>query len=119
MDEQRSPGRPVSVVIADSAAPPVGPPHLLERRPCADEARQEWVVGLTKPQAEDMLDWLEANGYPAGEVICREDGFAVRCPGFRAYRDKGGAIGLVIWATASPAGRPAGSAATPPRRSGG
>jgi hypothetical protein len=26
-------------------------------------------AALTKTEAEDLLDWLEANGYPLGEVL--------------------------------------------------
>jgi CheY-like chemotaxis protein len=40
----------------------------------------EWITGLTKTEAENLLDWLEANGYPPGEVDYETDkGFAVRC----------------------------------------
>lgn len=38
---------------------------------------QETVV-LTKIQAEEFLDWLEANGVEGREVICRDGGFVVR-----------------------------------------
>jgi hypothetical protein len=96
MDEQRSPASPVSVVIADEAALPFGPPHLLDRQAGAEVVRQgEWVVRLTKSQAEDVLDWLQANGFPPCELACREDGFAVHCPGLRAYWDKGRRIRVV------------------------
>jgi DNA-binding response OmpR family regulator len=48
-----------------------------------DRAEPRWVSGLTKAEAEDLLDWLEANGYPPAELSLREDGFAARCPGLR------------------------------------
>ncbi len=35
--------------------------------------------GLTKTEAEDWLDWLEANGYPQGELTHVDGkGFAIR-----------------------------------------
>lgn len=36
------------------------------------------VSGLSKTEAEDLLDWLEANGYEGRQVTIAEDGFAVR-----------------------------------------
>jgi CheY-like chemotaxis protein len=37
--------------------------------------------GLTKTQAEELLDWLEANGHPTGELSYRPwEGFGVRWP---------------------------------------
>jgi hypothetical protein len=37
-------------------------------------------AGLTKTEAEDLLDWLEANGYPLGELdYIPGKGFTVRC----------------------------------------
>jgi CheY-like chemotaxis protein len=54
----------------------------------------EWVRGLTKTKAEGLLDWLEAQGI-AGELDYEEDqGFAVRCPGFRAEKDESGRLRL-------------------------
>jgi CheY-like chemotaxis protein len=42
-------------------------------------ARAGCVPGLTKGQAEDLLDWLGHNGYPPGEVRLEEGGrFTVR-----------------------------------------
>jgi CheY-like chemotaxis protein len=42
-------------------------------------ARAECVPGLTKTQAEDLLDWLASNGYPPGAVRLEEGGrFTVR-----------------------------------------
>jgi two-component system response regulator MprA len=43
-----------------------------------------WVTGLTGAEAEDLLDWLAANGYPPAELAFTGGvGFAVRCPGFQ------------------------------------
>jgi CheY-like chemotaxis protein len=60
---------------------PIDPDELLQvvgrqvRRP-----PPEWVNGLSKTEAEDLLDWLEANGYPSAEVSFQpKHGFAVRC----------------------------------------
>ena len=76
---------------------PVDVPALLEvihqelRRPA------EWVRGLTKAEAEGLLDWLEAQG-AAGELDYEEGrGFAVRCPGFRAERKASGRVVLYPW----------------------
>lgn len=61
-----------------------------------DVARtEEWLGGLTLRQAEDLLDWLQANGYRRGEMAVREEMFAVRCPGFRACRGEGGGVRFV------------------------
>jgi CheY-like chemotaxis protein len=77
---------------------PVDPAALLRvvRRQLDAARPEEWVTGLTLRQAEDLLDWLQANGYPPGQVALREDLFAVRCPGFRAYRDEDGHVRFVI-----------------------
>jgi DNA-binding response OmpR family regulator len=53
----------------------------------------EWARGLTKAEAEELLDWLEAHGV-AGELALEAPGFAVRCPGFRAGRDASGRVVL-------------------------
>jgi len=54
----------------------------------------ERVRGLTKTEAEELLDWLEAHG-AAGEVDYEEgQGFAVRCPGFRVEKDASGRLQL-------------------------
>jgi hypothetical protein len=39
---------------------------------------REAVTGLTKTQAEELLDWLQGNGYSGFEVACDESGFTVR-----------------------------------------
>jgi hypothetical protein len=36
------------------------------------------VPGLTKTEAEELLDWLEANGFTNRELIPTEDRFTVR-----------------------------------------
>jgi CheY-like chemotaxis protein len=46
----------------------------------ADSMGDGWVDGLTLREAEDLLDWLEANGYPPAEFGQGKEGFAVRCP---------------------------------------
>jgi CheY-like chemotaxis protein len=59
-------------------------------------AGAEWLAGLTKAQAEDWLDWLEANGYPPAHLSYQEgQGFAVRCPGYRVSRDENGDIRFI------------------------
>jgi hypothetical protein len=56
---------------------PPTPRDPADRDPGA--ATQEWVVGLTRTEAEELLDWLEANGLAALEVAFDEpSGFAVR-----------------------------------------
>jgi CheY-like chemotaxis protein len=47
-----------------------------------------WITGLSRPEADDLLDWLEVNGYPPTELAFVDgEGFAVRCPpGFGAGR---------------------------------
>src|SRR5262249_17954843 len=47
----------------------------------------EWVHGLSKAAADDLLDWLENHGV-RGMLHCEEGHrFAVRCPGFRVEKD--------------------------------
>jgi hypothetical protein len=46
----------------------------------AAERRPVNFQGLNKSQAEDLLDWLEANGYGPAELTYAPDGFTVRCP---------------------------------------
>ena len=53
-------------------------PSLLDPARAAEGGVPDWVRGLTKTQAEELLDWLEAHGV-AGEVNYEEgSGFAVR-----------------------------------------
>jgi DNA-binding NarL/FixJ family response regulator len=50
------------------------------------EVKAAVVSGLTKTQAEDMLDWLENHSCTGLAVTNEEGGYAVRCicpPGFR------------------------------------
>jgi len=50
----------------------------LEKRPVADAAGWERCPGLTKAEAELLLDWLEAHGYPQREVHWESEGITVR-----------------------------------------
>jgi CheY-like chemotaxis protein len=51
----------------------------------AEPPGTDWITGLSQTQATDLLDWLEANGYPPAELtFIPGQGFAVRRPpGFR------------------------------------
>jgi hypothetical protein len=50
-------------------------------RPALAAARRPvQFTGLNKSQAEDLLDWLEANGYGPAELTYAPTGFIVRCP---------------------------------------
>jgi CheY-like chemotaxis protein len=56
------------------------------------------VSGLTKKQAEDLLDWLGNHGCTGLAVTTEDDGFAVRCncpPGFRLAQEEGEGLRLV------------------------
>jgi CheY-like chemotaxis protein len=56
------------------------------------------ISGLTKAQAEDVLDWLENHGCTGLAVTAEEDGFAVRClcpPGLRLVPHEGGGVRLL------------------------
>lgn len=55
------------------------------------------VSGLSKPEAEDLLDWLENHGCTGLAVTTEGDGFAVRCicpPGFHLAPQEGGGVRL-------------------------
>jgi anti-anti-sigma factor len=70
---------------------PVDPAALLEvLRPRTGDTG-EWAHGLTKAEAEGLLDWLEAQG-ATGELAVEGVGFAVRCPGFQVGREVGGRV---------------------------
>jgi hypothetical protein len=59
-------------------APPWVAPKAVAR---AKTAGPEWVevAGLAKPQAEQLLDWLEVNGFEQRQVVLGADGsFVVR-----------------------------------------
>ena len=59
----------------------VVPPALLEAAasPCV-EPQDTWVTGLTKAEAEELLDWLEAHGRAALEIVYDPAaGFSVHC----------------------------------------
>jgi CheY-like chemotaxis protein len=52
----------------------------------------EWAHGLSKADADDLVDWLENHGVQ-GQVHCEEgQGFAVRCPGFQVEKDLGAQV---------------------------
>lgn len=54
------------------------PPLILDRSRTDAEGWQ-CSEGLSKTEAESLLDWLEAHGYGQREVSCAEDrGFTVR-----------------------------------------
>jgi len=53
------------------------------------DSSKEWAHGLSKCDAEDLLDWLE-NQRASGQVRIENRSFAVRSPGFRAIRDADG-----------------------------
>jgi CheY-like chemotaxis protein len=65
---------------------PVEPESVLQAvRGPVDPPGTGWVTGLSRTEAEDLLDWLEANGYPPAELSWTEElGFAVRCPDLSA-----------------------------------
>jgi CheY-like chemotaxis protein len=82
---------------------PVDVPALLQVIDQELRCRAEWVCGLTKVEAEDLLDWLEVRG-TAGELEYEEGrGFAVRCPGFRAEREVSGRV--VLYRPGAPSDR--------------
>jgi hypothetical protein len=61
-----------------------------------DLAEETCVGGLTKTQAEELLDWLEAHGCPHA-ILARDGGtgFAVRYrqpPGLHVRRGPGGKL---------------------------
>jgi hypothetical protein len=51
-----------------------------------------WLDGLDLRQAEHLIDWLQANGYPPVEVRITLHGVRLRCPGFRISRDARGEL---------------------------
>lgn len=56
------------------AAMPAG----LRSRLTADPRGAGCVSGLTKTEAEDCLDWLEANGFAHRQLSLSKDGFVIR-----------------------------------------
>ena len=57
------------------------PPEWLETGPRPEEDPQGWqqCAGLSDRQAEELLDWLEANGFAQREVSLGDGpGFTVR-----------------------------------------
>jgi DNA-binding response OmpR family regulator len=69
---------------------PAGPPAgTVEGQPVPASSCRS---GLTKTDAEKLLDWLEANGYPHRELSYKEgEGFRVRWQGGPAREPPGGA----------------------------
>ena len=71
--------------------------ELVERQ--VERPDAEWVSGLTKSEAEALLDWLEAHGIGPREVALRGGrDFAVLCRwprGFRALKDASGRLRFV------------------------
>ena len=63
-----------------------------------DEVKAAVVSGLTKTQAEDVLDWLENHGCTGLVVTIEPGGFAVRCVcplGSRLDQEEDGSLRLV------------------------
>jgi hypothetical protein len=52
----------------------------------------EWAHGLTKAEAESLLDWMELQGSHGQLEIEANQSFAVRCPDFRVDRDASGQL---------------------------
>ncbi len=62
---------------AFAAAPLLNNNHAKPARP---QRPGRWLTGMTKAEAEELLDYMEAFGRPALGVAWSEDeGFAVRC----------------------------------------
>jgi hypothetical protein len=60
-------------------SPPNRSPEPDPRPSGAEEQGWAWVGGLTRAEAEQVLDWLEANGYQDRELSFQpEKGFRVR-----------------------------------------
>lgn len=58
--------RPSALVQEKRPAPVPGRPTAIAR-----------ITGLTMREAEDLLDWLEHNGYSEREVVCEAEKFTV------------------------------------------
>jgi hypothetical protein len=54
----------------------------------------EWVHGLSKSEAEDLLDWLENQGATGQVQDEGNESFALHCPGFQAFRDTNGRLAV-------------------------
>jgi hypothetical protein len=72
-----------NTLVADrniwAGAPTIGFPQ-----PATQPQRSIRVTGLSKSQAEDLLDWLEANGYRDYHISYGAGrGFTVSCPNNR------------------------------------
>lgn len=71
---------------------PVDPTSCVESPHEALGHSGEWAYGLTKSQAEDLLDWLERQGSPGQVEIDANQSFAVYCPHFRVEQDTKGQL---------------------------
>jgi CheY-like chemotaxis protein len=63
-----------------------------------EEVKAAVVSGLTKAQAEEVLDWLEDHGCTGLVVTTEPAGFVLRCvcpPGFRLDQEEDGSLRLV------------------------
>jgi hypothetical protein len=61
------------------SSPPNPSPQKQEKRCGVDEQGWAWTTGLTRTEAEELLDWLEANGYRERELSFQpEQSFQVR-----------------------------------------
>ena len=69
---------------------PVDPGKLLQVVRQELDCGEEWARGLTKTEAESLLDWLEHQGLHGEVEIEPNQTFAVRCPGFEVSRDADG-----------------------------
>jgi CheY-like chemotaxis protein len=89
MDEAADP-EPIEAGCALFLTKPVDVNALLQVVQQELRCPREWVRGLTKAEAEELLDWLEAHG-AAGALDYEEGrGFAVHCPGFRVEQEASG-----------------------------
>jgi hypothetical protein len=64
-----------------SPVPPIrlaAMPEGLRSRLTRDVRGTGYVSGLTKSEAEDYLDWLEANGFTHRQLALAPDGFVIR-----------------------------------------
>jgi hypothetical protein len=62
----------------EARAPAPTLPETLRHDPAGDFPEPHTWKRLTKAEAEDVLDWLEAHGLQ-GELSLEEAGFVVRC----------------------------------------
>jgi CheY-like chemotaxis protein len=90
--------RALSAGFEEFLTKPVPPSRMLEivQR---HVRRSSWVAGLTKTEAEGLMDWLAYHGCTDLEVSCSAvEGFAVRClppQGIQLIQQPGGDIRLM------------------------